>query len=134
MIIGANGANTMYESYAAMQMADGLFSSLHVLMCAQNPVVVRFENGNIDPINSYVITNEQHVYGSRSTEMNYMQENGYEMRPLGTVTKNIPLRSYWRIAIFPLRSKNFSAKTLLNPVRLGWAAKSYRWKKIRIYH
>ena len=52
-----NGKQTMMESYATMQIADGLVYSHdggHVLMCATEPVVERYWNGEINPRRSYI--------------------------------------------------------------------------------
>lgn len=86
-IIKENGTAVMLESYAAMKMADGLYSSssYHVIMCSAAPVVVKNADGKIDPKESYVLINEQDAVGSRSEKKNYLQSNGVTMRPLGTV-------------------------------------------------
>lgn len=49
-IIEANGADTIYESYAMTDIADGVFSSsaYHVMMISQKPVVVRRSDGTIE--------------------------------------------------------------------------------------
>ena len=77
----------MCQSYAAMKMADGLYSSssYHVIMAAANPVVVTDANGVIDPEQSYILILEQDAVGSKTEKKNYQQENGVTMRPLGTV-------------------------------------------------
>jgi len=86
-LINDVGVDVMLQSYAAMQMADGLYSSTayHVTMCQEDPVVVMDEDGNIDPVQSYVIVMEQDAVGSKTEKKNYTQENGVTMRPLGTV-------------------------------------------------
>lgn len=86
-IIAANGADIIYQSYAAMKMADGLYSSssYHVIMAAEAPVVVTTADGVIDPEQSYILILEQDAIGSKTESKNYQQENGVTMRPLGTV-------------------------------------------------
>ena len=86
-IIADNGEDIICQSYAAMKLADGLYSSssYHVIMAAANPVVVTDANGVIDPEQSYILILEQDAVGSKTEKKNYQQENGVTMRPLGTV-------------------------------------------------
>ncbi len=90
-IITDNGVDVMLQSYAAMQMADGLYSSTayHVIMCQADPVVVMDENGKIDAEKSYVLIMEQDAVGTKTEKKNYTQENGITMRPLGTVDEEV---------------------------------------------
>ena len=87
-IIKENGNDVMYESYACMKMADGLYSSssYHVMMCAEDPVIVRWPSGTINSDQSYVIVHEQDAKGSSSDALNYTQDNGVTLRPLGGVS------------------------------------------------
>ena len=62
--VQASGEETMYEAYAQMRKGDAYFSinkdgGGHTRMVAQDPVVVRDENGKIDPKQSYVLSHEQ---------------------------------------------------------------------------
>ena len=60
----ANGPDVMYEAYAQLRMADAIvfyFETGHTRMIAQEPVVVRDENGKIDGQYSYVLCHEQGV-------------------------------------------------------------------------
>ena len=69
-IIEDNGAEVMYESYAQMQIADGLvrkFPGGHTVMCVGDPVVVRDENGKIDPERSYILASDQTAGWSTTT-------------------------------------------------------------------
>jgi len=69
-IIEDNGAEVMYESYAQMQIADGLvrkFPGGHTVMCVGDPVVVRDENGKIDPEKSYIMASDQTAGWSTTT-------------------------------------------------------------------
>lgn len=58
-----NGEEVMYEAYAQMRKGDAYVSTTkdggHTRMCAADPVVVRDENGKIDPQHSYVLSHEQ---------------------------------------------------------------------------
>ena len=58
----ANGPEVMYEAYALLRMGDGVCyngDSGHSRMCAEDAVVVRDENGKIEPQYSYVLMHEQ---------------------------------------------------------------------------
>ena len=57
-----NGEQVMYESYALTLPADCYSSNGHVRMCAENPVVVRNEDGTIDGEKSYVVLVEQGLF------------------------------------------------------------------------
>ncbi|MBQ8797273.1 MAG: hypothetical protein IJZ56_03665 [Oscillospiraceae bacterium] len=57
-----NGEQTMFESYAALQLADGLnnyTTAGHVVMCSVPPVVVRNADGTINGDESYICITEQ---------------------------------------------------------------------------
>ena len=61
--IRATGEEGMYEAYAQLRKGDAYFNVVeaggHTRMCAADPVVVRDENGKIDPKQSYVLSHEQ---------------------------------------------------------------------------
>ncbi|MBR7164943.1 MAG: hypothetical protein IKD18_01560 [Clostridia bacterium] len=57
-----NGEQVMFESYALTLPADCYSSNGHVRMCAENPVVVRNEDGTIDGEKSYVVLVEQGLF------------------------------------------------------------------------
>ena len=62
-VIRENGPEIIYESYAAMKMADGLITYTgagHAMMCTADPVVVYDAEGIIDPANSYLLITDQH--------------------------------------------------------------------------
>lgn len=54
---------TMYKSYAQMRKGDAYVNMVeaggHTRMCADDPVVVYDQDGNVDPIHSYVLSHEQ---------------------------------------------------------------------------
>jgi hypothetical protein len=61
-IIEANGAETMYESYAELKAGDGIVywtTAGHVVMIATDAVVVRDGNNKIDPEQSFVTVIDQ---------------------------------------------------------------------------
>ena len=61
--VRANGHQVMYEAYAQMRKGDSYYSSTkdggHTRMAAEDPVVVRDENGLINGNYSYVLSHEQ---------------------------------------------------------------------------
>ena len=105
----------MYESFAAMKMADGLYTSsgYHVMMCAEAPVVARWSNGRIDPDQSYMLVHEQ-----RNSNEEIKQGNGVTMRLLGTVNKKYTFKELLNKGYVP-----FTIKELIGeePVEAGEA-------------
>lgn len=73
-----NGTDVMYESYALIQMADAVTSTTkeHTMMAIENAVVVRDANGKIDPVNSYVMVQDQ-AAGTGSKFYEYTDDSGY---------------------------------------------------------
>ena len=61
--LDANDEQTMYESYAQMRFGDAYVyhkeGAGHTRMAAEDPVVVRDQDGNIRPDYSYVVSHEQ---------------------------------------------------------------------------
>ena len=61
--IEANDEQTMYLSYAAMRFGDAMVNKVaaggHTRMVAADPVVIKDQSGNIDPMYSYVLMHEQ---------------------------------------------------------------------------
>lgn len=62
-IVQENGLDIMCQSYAQLQLADGLVNyhagGGHVIMASSEPTVAYKEDGSIDPINSYITILEQ---------------------------------------------------------------------------
>ena len=61
-IIDYNGEEVIYESYAQVRMGDSVVCrplNSHNRMCVSDAVVVRDENGKIDPNYSYILMSEQ---------------------------------------------------------------------------
>ena len=116
-IIEANGADTIYESYALTDIADGVFSSsaYHVMMISQKPVVVRGADGGIDPQKSYVHVHEQGGLGSRTDDTQFLQENGKIMRPLGTVHKKYTFEKLLQKGYIPFTLKEFIGEDPVEP-------------------
>lgn len=119
-IIEENGVQVMYESYAAMKPADGLYSSssYHVMMCSATPVVVRLPDNTIDPSQSYMLVHEQGAGGTLTEDYNYEQGNGVIMRPLGTVDKKYTFLKLREKNYVPFTCKEFTGE---EPVEAGKA-------------
>ena len=69
-----NGEEVMYESYAQLRLADAVvfyYETGHTRMVAQEPVVVRDENGKISGEYSYVLMHEQGVTVLDEVNMTY---------------------------------------------------------------
>ena len=117
LIIDSNGEETIYESYACTLPADGVFSSsaYHVMMISQNPVVVRRADGTIDPEQSYVLVHEQKSTGTRTENLNYLQENGVTMRPLGSVDQKYTFQKLLGKGYIPFTLKEFIGEDPVEP-------------------
>ena len=126
LIIAKNGEEVMYESYAQMKIADGVYSSssYHVMMCSVAPVVVRDENGKIDPAQSYLYVHEQGGANTKSDKNNVLQANGYEMRPLGTTYHKYTFKTLLEKGYIPFTLKEFTGDSPVEPgeAYLGMAA------------
>ena len=61
MVCAENGLQVMLESYAQAKMADAITNSKseHTMMLIEDATVVRDAEGNIDPIQSYVMLQDQ---------------------------------------------------------------------------
>lgn len=116
-IVKLNGEETMYESYAAMKVADGLYASkaYHVMMCSATPVVERWPSGRIDPERSYMLVHEQGAVGSSGDTLNYQQENGVTLRPLGTVNKKYTFKQLLDKYYVPFTLKEFIGEDPIEP-------------------
>lgn len=116
-IIKENGDQTMYESYANMKIADGLYSSsaYHVMMCSQAPVIERWPDGTIDPDRSYMLVHEQGAKGSSSDALNYAQSNGVTLRPLGTVDNKYTFAQLLNKGYIPFTLKEFTGEDPVEP-------------------
>ncbi len=73
--IEASDEQTVYESYALMHKGDAIFYNPedvggHTKMVASEPVVVRYQDGTINPELSYVLTDEQGAGESHDPETN----------------------------------------------------------------
>lgn len=119
-IIAKNGESTMYESFAMMKRADGLYSSSawHVMMCYSEPVVVRYSGGGINPNESYVLVLEQEAVGTKTNKRDVTQENGVTLRQLGTVGEKYTFKKLLEKGYIPFTLPEFIG---LDPVEPGEA-------------
>lgn len=116
-IVAFNGDQTMYESYAAMLPADGLYSASawHVMMCSQAPVVVRNPDGTINPEESYLHVHEQGQAGTTNTDYDVQQSNGVKMRMMGTVDNKKTFKQLFDSAYLPFTFKVFTGEEKVQP-------------------
>lgn len=116
-IIKENGEQTMMESYAAMKIADGVYTSsgYHVMMISQDPVIVRWPSGTINADQSYVYVLEQDAKGSSSDQYNYTQENGVALRPLGGVDNKYTFKQLMDKGYVPFTLKEFIGEDPIEP-------------------
>ena len=125
-IIKENGTQTMFESYANMKPADGVYSSsvYHVMMCSQAPVIERWPDGTIDPDRSYVLVLEQDAVGSSSDSKNYQQSNGVTLRPLGGVDNKYTFKQLLDKGYVPFTLKEFTCEDPVEPGK-AWIGTEY---------
>ncbi len=116
-IILSNGYETMYESYAQMLPADGLFSSpsWHVMMCSAVPVVERNSKGKIDPEKSYLLVCEQDQVGTTGRTTPVPQSDGTPITPLGTVDNKYTFAQLAQSGYIPFTFAEFLGKDPIEP-------------------
>lgn len=116
-IIQVNGEQTMYESYACMLPADGLYSASawHVMMCSIEPVVVRNADGTINGEESYLHVHEQGAAGTNRTEYDVEQSNGVKMRVLGTIDNKYTFAQLLESGYIPFTFKVFTGEEKVQP-------------------
>ena len=94
----ANGEKTMFESYAALQPADGLVqykSAGHVIMCSEVNVV-RDTNGTIDENKSYILYIDQH-----SEWKDDKQSNGDPFQRQGGINSKMTFKRLFTSSYLP---------------------------------
>ena len=128
-IIQDNGEDVILQSYAAMKLADGVYSSssFHVMMCSANPEVVYLPDGSIDADASYVLVCEQNAVGSKSDTKDSLQSNGVTLRTLGSIDNKYTFRQLLDKGYVP-----FTVKELIgeDPVEAGDAWVGHQEKRI----
>jgi hypothetical protein len=119
-IVDDNGADIMCQSYAAMKMADVVYSSssFHVMMASADPVVVTLSDGRINATESYILVCEQDAVGSKTTNKDSVQENGKTLRQLGSVDNKYTFKDLMEKGYVPLTVKEFTGE---EPVEVGEA-------------
>ena len=119
-IIEENGEDVMLQSYAAMKVADGVYSSssYHVMMCSAAPVLVYDKDGKIDPAESYILVHEQDAVGSKTDTKDEEQPNGVTLRNLGTVDKKYTFADLLKKGYIPFTIKELIGE---DPVEAGEA-------------
>lgn len=92
-----NGVDVIREAMAQMHKGDVFLRQVatggHVRMCAQNPVIYRLPNGEVDSMSSYAITHEQGdgLYPkNRHLNSSWLIDHKYPLRMLNA-TNYIPI-------------------------------------------
>jgi len=123
-ICDQNGRTTMFESYACLQPADGIYTqwntaaNSHMRMISQAPTVVRNEYGLIDSVKSYVTYIDQ---GSSFEEYNW---DGATVLVQGDVDVTVSFEDLYNNGYLPLTFAELIGEdpvepatiSLLNPV------------------
>ncbi len=105
MICDTNGKETMFQSYAAMQPADGLVTYVtggHTMMCSAMPEIKRNADGSIDGKNSFIIFIDQG--GGWSTRTN---EFGDETQVKGVIDGRFSFEDLFNSAYVPFTFAEF---------------------------
>ena len=119
-IIAANGEEVMWESIANGKMGDGLYSSSswHVMMYSRDPELAYYDDGTLNPHLSYVYVHEQGADGTGSDKLNYNQDNGVPLRPLGTLNNKFTIHRLVEKGYIPFTFKEFTGE---DPIEAGEA-------------
>ena len=115
-----NGDQTMYESYAQMQPADGLVCDGHVRMNSAVPVVVRNADGTINPDESYTLIREQTCY---TNQRNFLRiaPDGTHYVAQGRVDYRNTFRMLFAAGYVPFTFAEFRDPSRVEPVRIRLA-------------
>lgn len=100
-----NGEQTMFESYACLQPADGLVqynTAGHVIMCSAIPVIVRNTDGTIDGKESYILKIDQ-----GQTWKEYPQSNGDPRSVKGAVDGKVTFSKLFSDKYIPFTYAEF---------------------------
>lgn len=119
-VCGFNGEETIYESYARMKPADGLVCDGHVRMNSSVPVVVRREDGTVDPDQSYTTVLEQICYVGASNHIR-LAPDGAHYTAQGYVDGRSSFRTLFERGYLPFTFREFADPTLVEPARIRLA-------------
>lgn len=115
-----NGEQTMFESYARMQPADGLVCDGHVRMNCAVPVVVRNPDGTIDPDRSYTYIHEQTCYTSSRNQLRIAPDGSHYVAQ-GRVDYHNTFRQLLSEGYLPFTFPEFKDPSLVQPGRIRLA-------------
>ena len=113
-ICAHNGLAVMMESYAQTKMADAITNSKseHTMMIIEDATVVRDANGNIDPIQSYVMLQDQ-AAGSGEKFYEHLGEDGilyqYTGRT-GPIAVKMTFKQLFDATYIPVTTAEFMGK------------------------
>ena len=115
-----NGEQTMFESYAQMQPADGLVCDGHVRMNCAVPTVVRNPDGTIDPDRSCTFIHEQTCYTSHRNQLRITPEGSHYVAQ-GRVQYHNTFRQLLTEGYLPFTFPEFKDPSLVQPARIRLA-------------
>lgn len=115
-----NGENTIYESYALLQPADGMVCDGHVRMNSKLPLVVRREDGSIDPDQSFAWMREQNCYVGSDVNPR-LEPDGTHYTVQGYVDMRYSFRRLFDAGFIPFTFREFSNPALVEPARIRLA-------------
>ena len=113
-----NGEAVIYEAYAQCKPADlllhhyGEAKNSHVRMVAAEPVVVRREDGSIDPDESYLVQLHQTSTASEQTVA------GYQVIAQGGIDEISTFRELYKESYLPFTFPEFTGELPVAPVEL----------------
>ena len=116
-ICAANGEQTMYESYALLQKADGIVRRYqengHARMVMEDATVVRKEDGTIDGTKSYVVTFEQSSGKSTRTVDNQT------VTQTGWIYKQYKFSNLFKDGYLPFTIAEFTGEATVKAAQVG---------------
>ena len=115
-----NGQQTMYESYAQMQPADGVVTDGHVRMNSAVPTVVRNADGTIDGDNSYTFMCEQTCYTADHNHLRIAADGSHYVAQ-GRVNMRYSFRRLFENNYVPFTFAEFRDPARVEPVRIRLA-------------
>ena len=117
-----NGTDTMYASYAQLQKADGVFTSIdtgaHTMMVVETQVV-KNDDDTINENESYVITLEQSKYPFLEEAHSFNEELGSEVYNISSIDKKHTFKELYDNGYLPITCKELIDPAPLSEVSLN---------------
>ena len=113
-----NGEQTMFESYAAMKLADGTTNNGHVRLLTGEPFVVRNPDGTINGDESYLIMSEQTCYTTRPNHVR-IDKNGDHYIAQGGVNVKFTFKALFDTYYIPFTFAEFLGTKKVDVATVG---------------